>query len=106
MCFGGLECTHFSSRPSGGSGIIRRFRNAVLHSALLVQDYSEDVPEGQFVSAVDVADTPILTRSKIWDRKKVDEDIDMDQMLLLVERAKRLSRDLWAIALPEYTPPL
>jgi len=81
--------------------VVRGLRNTVLHSGLFLQPYFEGIPEDQIVNAADVADTPILVRSKIWDRKGINDKIDMAEMLLLVERVQRISRDIWAIAYSE-----
>lgn len=81
--------------------VVRGLRNTVLHSGLLLQPYFEGVPEDQIVNAADVADTPILVRSKIWDRKGINDKIDMAEMLVLVERVNRISRAMWAIAYSE-----
>lgn len=80
---------------------IRSLRNTVLHSALSIHAYFEGIPEDELVNADDVADTPILVRSKIMDRKGIHDRIDMDEMLVLVSRANKVSRGMWAIAYSE-----
>lgn len=88
-----MECTREAQ-------CLRDIRNTVLHSAISMTPYFEGLPEDKPYDADKLEGRALLIRSKVNDRK-AKHLIDMAQMLSLVDRARRLRKRLWGIAVIE-----
>ncbi|OBR70613.1 hypothetical protein A7D35_20340 [Xanthomonas arboricola] len=88
-----LECI-------GEAQSLRGIRNTVLHSAISMTPYFDGLPEDKPYNADELEGRALLIRSKVNDRK-AKHLIDMAQILSLVDRAKRLRKKLWGIAVLE-----